>query len=731
MTVQAIATPESYVGNGVTTLFPVNFNFFLPSDLLVTLVDTTSGSPVTSTLVLNGTPGYSVAGGLSAVTGLSGNGSITTSWAPTAYQTIIITPNFALTQQTHYVPNSPFPAASHENALDRLTLIAQQNAAQLALALTIPASSLGVNTKLPAPAPGMVLGWDGTAQNLVNVVSGAGSGAALQALLASPAAGQGPALIPGLPFVTLQGADPTGATDSSAAIQTALATGKSLVIPPGTYKANNLTMTTSYQRLVALGAVTIQKNANGPIITISGQYECELNGIKFMGDASTPVYTGDNIVVTAAVQTVRIHNCGSMWAYGRALKSYAGRTEVIGSNPIWQTADATATGYDLEIGVSGTATLYHLLHGVNSSQATGGIILTDTGASSIMGCSIGKVNTAFGTGASGSGGNKFVGNRIKGALTIDQSNTVFGNNLIDAVAVTITTNAASGVVLDESNVYASGATITNSGGGANIVRKAVSVAGYQAIRYGDDTWTPTLQVAAGGPVWWRGTAFALDNNKGFQQYRSDAGGQSTVLNLNATGLYVGDGLATGANSVNINSGVLINFNASSATQWQISNAGLYPATDNSVPLGKSGNRPTVIWAATSTISTSDAREKTAVQDSDLGLDFIRALHPVSYQWIVGRNQVDVIEPPEVDEDGHVTKEAVVKVTPVPGKRVHYGLLAQEVKQILGDKDFAGWTIEYPVDPESRQGLRYEQFVGPLIKAVQELAAKVAVLEAKD
>jgi len=34
------------------------------------------------------------------------------------------------------------------------------------------------------------------------------------------------------------------------------------------------------------------------------------------------------------------------------------------------------------------------------------------------------------------------------------------------------------------------------------------------------------------------------------------------------------------------------------------------------------------------------------------------------------------------------------------------------------------------DPESEEALRYDEFIAPLIKAVQELSAKVAALEAK-
>jgi hypothetical protein len=45
-------------------------------------------------------------------------------------------------------------------------------------------------------------------------------------------------------------------------------------------------------------------------------------------------------------------------------------------------------------------------------------------------------------------------------------------------------------------------------------------------------------------------------------------------------------------------------------------------------------------------------------------------------------------------------------------------------------DFAGWTLDDPNDPASLQGLRYTEFIGPLVKAVQELSARVEQLEAQ-
>ena len=140
-----------------------------------------------------------------------------------------------------------------------------------------------------------------------------------------------------------------------------------------------------------------------------------------------------------------------------------------------------------------------------------------------------------------------------------------------------------------------------------------------------------------------------------------------------------------------------------------------PITDNVYALGTSSARWSAVWAANGTIQTSDARDKTAITDTDLGLDFILALHPVKFRWIIGGNRVTPAEEP----DGDPT------ITAVPGVRTHYGLLAQEVKSALGETDFGGW-IE---DAETgQQGLRYDQFIAPLIKAIQELEARVAAME---
>ena len=83
----------------------------------------------------------------------------------------------------------------------------------------------------------------------------------------------------------------------------------------------------------------------------------------------------------------------------------------------------------------------------------------------------------------------------------------------------------------------------------------------------------------------------------------------------------------------------------------------------------------------------------------------------------------------VDEHG----KPVYKTESIPGKRTHYGLIAQEVKSALDAAnvgDFAGWVQDDMTNPDSFQSVSYEQFISPLIKSVQELSDRLNKLEGK-
>ena len=146
----------------------------------------------------------------------------------------------------------------------------------------------------------------------------------------------------------------------------------------------------------------------------------------------------------------------------------------------------------------------------------------------------------------------------------------------------------------------------------------------------------------------------------------------------------------------------------------------YCNPNNSSTLGRSANRWSAVWASNGTIQTSDERLKTEVTNSSLASDFIKALRPVSYKWIEGGKR----HTGEYDEDNNWVYEST------PGQRTHWGFIAQEVKQVADDAgvDFGGWVLEDKDDPESTQSLRYDQFIAPLTKALQEALAKIETLE---
>lgn len=174
--------------------------------------------------------------------------------------------------------------------------------------------------------------------------------------------------------------------------------------------------------------------------------------------------------------------------------------------------------------------------------------------------------------------------------------------------------------------------------------------------------------------------------------------------------------SSAATAAVINSGQVFEKYGNSAS------ARIVPQSDDAGYLGEAAHRWQAVYATNGSIQTSDKNLKTEITNSALGLDFVKALRPVSYKWISGGKHF------EYDEED-VRKENPT-ITDVAGKRNHYGLIAQEVKEVLGDTDFGGWVSEDVTDENATQSLRYDQFIAPLVKAVQELNAEVETLKTK-
>ena len=172
----------------------------------------------------------------------------------------------------------------------------------------------------------------------------------------------------------------------------------------------------------------------------------------------------------------------------------------------------------------------------------------------------------------------------------------------------------------------------------------------------------------------------------------------------------------------------IGFATNGVGRYNMSGSSFYPHADNADDLGNSDYRWDDLWATNNSIRTSDRNLKNTIVTSDLGLDFINQLLPVSYKLNESKKYNE-------EDGGYITNA---------GKRTHYGLIAQDIETLLetiskSATDFAGFckdTITEDVDgntletPKVIYGLRYGEFIAPIIKAIQELAVKVAALEAK-
>jgi hypothetical protein len=144
------------------------------------------------------------------------------------------------------------------------------------------------------------------------------------------------------------------------------------------------------------------------------------------------------------------------------------------------------------------------------------------------------------------------------------------------------------------------------------------------------------------------------------------------------------------------------------------------AADNSAVIGDQSYKVTLDFSQASQTwaATSDERIKKDVVDSDLGLDFVNKLRPIKYKDIPPSEWPEVIRPKKLKESHYTSK----------GNQLD-GLIAQEVIQVVKDLGvtFSGCGSGDEPDSET-QMLQYSKFVVPLIKAVQELSAKVKALE---
>ena len=210
---------------------------------------------------------------------------------------------------------------------------------------------------------------------------------------------------------------------------------------------------------------------------------------------------------------------------------------------------------------------------------------------------------------------------------------------------------------------------------------------------------------------------------------------STIGNSNAFfsgSSYSGGSYGNGSSGINIASGGDIQFVRGGSEKFKVisfenqTSDDIRPSNDNSFDLGQSNRRFDDVFATNGSINTSDITLKDNIVTTDLGLDFLNDLTPIEFTW----------------KDG--------------GVRTHLGFSAQDIKEKLithkgadqnmavytqgsyekyyektNEDEYGGFDLVEKEDHDfERFGLRHNQLIPVLTKAIQQLSTKVDSLTAR-
>jgi hypothetical protein len=314
-----------------------------------------------------------------------------------------------------------------------------------------------------------------------------------------------------------------------------------------------------------------------------------------------------------------------------------------------------------------------------------------------------------------------------GTLSTANNNIGIGKNVFAA----LTSGQQNTCIGETGNTLTSGSnnTLVGHGAGNSITTGSMNMGFGKGAIDGFDTESNNIGIgenALGGPV------AGGEKNVAIGGTALDAvtsGDDNTALGYNT-----GADLTTGSNNVfigrdagkttttgsqNIFIGIDLNgLSGGAGTQEIVIGDSFQPGANNRFSFGKASN---VVYnnfdSDNSWTRSSDERIKRNIQNDTLGLNFINDLRTVTFQW---KDSRDV--PKELTQSYNAENKMNMDIT-------MHGMIAQEVKAALdtaGVSTFGGWHEQ----SDGTQSVSREMFVIPLIRAVQELTARVKELEDK-
>ncbi len=412
----------------------------------------------------------------------------------------------------------------------------------------------------------------------------------------------------------------------------------------------------------------------------------------------------------------------------------------------------TANGYQALVAntggsanlANGVQALYSNTTGSSNTAAGASTLFYNTtgfsnvavGTNALFNNTIGHNNIAVGDSAlynqnGGSGYNIAVGskalynttgssNTAAGANTLFNNTTGYSNVAVGTNALFNNTNGRNNIAVGDSALYnqnggngyntavGSKALYTTTVGGSN------TATGYQALYFNN---IGSFNTALGNS--------ALLNNT--------TGGSNTASGKDALYNNMDGDFNTGFGQEVLLSNVSGNFNTaigafSTANNSSYSNSSGFGANSfltasNQVRVGD--NAVTSIGGYQSwTTLPSDKRVKKNIKENVPGLAFINKLKPVTYNIDISAIEKIVQRPVIKNKDGKIIQPSQQELDSRKAKEqiVFTGFLAQDVEAAATSLNYDFSGVDKPKNDKDLYGLRYSDFVMPLVKAVQELSA---------
>jgi hypothetical protein len=175
---------------------------------------------------------------------------------------------------------------------------------------------------------------------------------------------------------------------------------------------------------------------------------------------------------------------------------------------------------------------------------------------------------------------------------------------------------------------------------------------------------------------------------------------------------------TGTNNTAVGTGAQCTLSTGINNTIAVGCGAVTSATTNHAVWGNSSNTCNCVYAAWSTVS--DCRDKINIKTlpSKMGLDLIKKLRPVAFNWDHRDTYVRECKYTYGEKDGNLA-----------GTKEHYGVIAQDLKAVLDELQVRFDGLGHD-DEKDAYRVTYEELIAPMIKAIQEQQEQIEVLESR-